>query len=99
MLAQTPNLLLDLLFVVTVPLFKGGLALPHILTPTSTTGSKVDYKAAGAVHPLLDPVGPACVGAGKCGPLLQNWTGNPALGTFLTTRVFFNGFWGFLLSH
>ena len=47
--------------MVAMPLFEGGLALPHILTPTSTTGSKVDYKAAGAVHPLLDPVGPVLV--------------------------------------
>ena len=68
--------------MITVSLFKGGLALTHILTPTSTTGSKVDNKAAGAVHPLLDLVGPACVGAGELHPLLDNWAGNPALGTF-----------------
>ena len=98
-LPQAPNFLLNFLLMITVSLFEGGLALTHILTPTSTTGSKVDYETASAIHLLLDLVSSACIGAGKCDPLLDNWAGNPALGTFLTSRVFFNGFWGFLLSH
>ena len=47
--------------MVTVSHFKGGSALPHILTPTFTTGSKINHKTVGAVHPLLDPVGPVLV--------------------------------------
>ena len=85
--------------MITMSLLEGGLTLPHILTPTFTTSSKVDYETTGAIHPLLDPVGPASVGAGKCDPLLDNWAGNPAIGTFSTSRVLFNGFWGSILSH
>ena len=92
MLAQTPNLLLDLLFVVTVSHFKGGLALPHILTPTSTTGSKVDYKTASAIQFLFDLICSASVGALECYPLLNNRAGNPAFLALSTSRVFFTRF-------
>ena len=70
MLAQTPNFFLYLLLVITMSHFKGGLALPHILPPTSTTGSKVDNKTACTIYSLLDFVGSPSVGALKSVPLL-----------------------------
>ena len=81
-LAQTPHLFLNLLFMVTVPLFKGGLTLPNILTPTSTTSSQVDYETAGTIYLLSYPVGLSCICAGECAPLLYDGAGYPALAAF-----------------
>ena len=85
--------------MVAVPFLKGGLALANILTPTSTTGSKVDHETASTVQLLSDLISSACIGTLEGYPLLDNGAGNPAFCTLPATRVFLTGFGGFLLSY
>ena len=94
MVAQPTIFFLDFLFVIGVPLFKGGSALPHILPPAFFTGGQVNHITAVTIKLFPDMVGSLCICAGEFSPLHQNWTGNPASATFGTSRVlyFFAGF-------
>ena len=62
-MAQPPIHSFHFLLVIAVSLFKFCGTFPYILPLALLTGSKVNYKAAFAVQPLLDWVGPTCVGA------------------------------------
>ena len=98
-LAQTPNFFLNFLFMIAVSFLEGGLTFANILTPTSTTSSKVDHKTASTVQILSDLISSARIGTFEGDPLLDNGTGNPAFSAFSAPRVFLTGFGGFLLSY
>ena len=87
MLTQSPILSLDLLLVITVPHFKGGLALANILPSTGSAGSQIYHKTAGTIQLLSDLVCFPCIGASEGVPLLDYWAGNPAFPALSATRV------------
>ena len=88
-LAQPTYLFFNLLFMVTVPHLKGGLALTHILALTLLTSGKINHETAGAVQFLFYLVGFSSVSACEHPPLHKNGAGNPASSTLETTRARF----------
>ena len=56
---------LHFLLVIAVSFFEFCGTFSYVLPLTLLTGSKINYKTAFAVQPLLDWVGSACIGTGE----------------------------------